>query len=53
MGLRALLRRRHEVSADAPSEEGAQRCFESALEARRGRGEHTLLRQNGGLDRPQ
>ena len=28
MGLRALLRRRREPSADAPSEEGAQRCFE-------------------------
>ena len=36
-GLRALLRRRQAVSADAPSEEGARRC----LEARRGRGEHT------------
>ena len=28
MGLRALLRRRHAVSADAPSEQGARRCFE-------------------------
>ena len=28
MALRALLRRQHEVSADAPSQEGAQRCFE-------------------------
>jgi hypothetical protein len=29
VGLRALLRRQHEVSADAPSEEGAQRCLEA------------------------
>ena len=28
MGLRALQRRRRELSADAPREEGAQRCFE-------------------------
>jgi hypothetical protein len=28
VALRALLRRQHEVSADAPSQEGAQRCFE-------------------------
>ena len=34
MGLRALLRRLHEVSADAPSEEGARRCFEARRRAR-------------------
>ena len=37
MDLRALLRRRHAVSADAPSQE----VLGVALEARRGRGEHT------------
>ena len=36
MGLQSLLRRRHEVSADAPSEEGAWRCFEARW--RRGTG---------------
>ena len=36
VGLRSLLRRRHELSADAPSEEGDQRCFEARW--RRGAG---------------
>jgi hypothetical protein len=36
VGLRSLLRRRHEVSADAPIEEGARRCFEARC--RRGAG---------------
>ena len=36
VGLRSLLRRRHELSADAPSEECDQRCFEARW--RRGAG---------------
>ena len=36
VGRRAFLRRQHEASADAPSEEGARRCFEARW--RRGAG---------------
>ena len=43
MGLRALLRRRHAVSADAPSEQGARRCLEARW--RRGAGAASTLRR--------
>ena len=50
MGLRALLRRRHEVSADAPSGEGARRCFEARW--RRGAGAASTVRMEpSGTDR--
>ena len=45
-GADPLLRRRHEASADAPSEEGARRCLEARW--RRGAGAASTLRREPG-----